>query len=346
MGDPYGSGVGNSPGEIEITGRLTAAERTEVDALIEAAAAEDGVRALDERATLLLGMPDATRHLLARAGKASAEGDESGEVGEVVGYAHLDLPAVITDEPPNAPAAGSPAEAATADLVVRPDHRGRGIGQALADALIAEAGRVPVQVWAHGPHPGAARLAAATGFTADRALAWMRRPLNGPNARPLPDIAPPAGVTIRTFAPGNDEQAWLAVNAAAFAAHPEQGRWTRADLDARIGAEWFDPAGFFVAERDGELVGFHWTKVHTGQVRGDEPGPAGEIYVLGVAPHAQGGGLAKALAVAGLAYLRDRGLPTVMLYVEAGNRAAVGLYERLGFTRAATDVMYHHEPAG
>ncbi|SFH17268.1 mycothiol synthase [Actinopolymorpha cephalotaxi] len=337
MGDPYGSGVGNSPGEIKITGRLSAAERATVDALVEAAAAEDGVRALDERATLLLGVPDATRHLLARSG---------GDAGDIVGYAHLDLPAVTTEDPTGETADGAPAQAATADLVVHPGHRGRGVGRALADALVAEAGPVPVQVWAHGPHPGAARLAAATGFTADRALAWMRRPLHGPGARPLPDIAPPAGVTIRAFEPGRDEQAWLAVNAAAFAAHPEQGRWTRADLDARTGAAWFDPAGFFVAERDGELVGFHWTKVHTGRIRGGEPGPAGEIYVLGVAPHAQGGGLAKALAVAGLAYLRDRGLATVMLYVEADNRAAVGLYERLGFTRAATDVMYHHEPAG
>jgi mycothiol synthase len=335
VGDPYGSGVGTSPGGIKITGRLSAAERTAVDALVGAAAAEDGVRALDERATLLLGVPDATRHLLALGGDGTGNGD-------VVGYAHLDLPAVTA----GGPADDDPAQAATADLVVRPDRRGRGIGRALADALVAEAGSVPVQVWAHGPHPGAARLAAATGFTADRALAWMRRPLHGPDARPLPDVTPPAGITIRTFEPGRDEQAWLAVNAAAFAAHPEQGRWTRADLDARIAADWFDPAGFFVAERDGELVGFHWTKVHTGRVRGGEPGPAGEIYVLGVAPHAQGGGLAKALAVAGLAYLRDRGLPTVMLYVEDGNRAAVGLYEKLGFARAATDVMYHHEPVG
>ncbi len=341
MGAPYGSGVGNSPGGIKITGRLSVAERQAVDALVGSAAAEDGVRALDERATLLLGVPDATRHLLALAGDGNGDGN-----GDVVGYAHLDLPAVTTDEPADEPADGAPAQVATADLVVRPDQRGHGVGRALADALVVEAGPVPVQVWAHGPHPGAARLAAATGFTADRALAWMRRPLHGPDARPLPDIAPPAGITIRTFEPGRDERAWLAVNAAAFAAHPEQGRWTRADLDARIAADWFDPAGFFVAERDGDLVGFHWTKVHTGQVRGDEPGPAGEIYVLGVAPHAQGGGLAKALAVAGLAYLRDRDLPTVMLYVEDGNRAAVGLYDKLGFVRAATDVMYHHEPVG
>ena len=217
--------------------------------------------------------------------------------------------------------------------------------------MLAEAAGRPVQVWAHGPHPAAARLAAATGFGPVRTLAWMRRPLAGADAPPLPDVATPDGITVRTFRPGQDDAAWLAVNAEAFAAHPEQGRWTRADLDARIAAAWFDPEGFFVAERTGApgaLVGFHWTKVHEGQARGGESGPVGEIYVLGVAPSAQGTGLAKALAVAGLRHLRDRGLATVMLYVEADNTPAVRLYERLGFVQAAADVMYRHpgRPAG
>ena len=52
---------------------------------------------------------------------------------------------------------------------------------------------------------------------------------------------------------------------------------TRADLDERMAEPWFDPAGFFLAERDGELLGFHWTKVH--------PDPAlGEVYVVGHRP--------------------------------------------------------------
>jgi mycothiol synthase len=46
------------------------------------------------------------------------------------------------------------------------------------------------------------------------------------------------------------------------------------------------------------------------------------------------------LTAAGLAYLRDRGLERVMLYVEADNTAAVRVYEALGFTRWGADISY------
>jgi mycothiol synthase len=96
---------------------------------------------------------------------------------------------------------------------------------------------------------------------------------------------------------------------------------------------WFDPAGFFLAERDGRLAGFHWTKV-------DGSG-AGEVYVVGVDPDEQGTGLGRALTLTGLRYLRDdRRLPEVTLYVDESNTAAIHMYSRLGFTRSVTDVMY------
>ncbi len=104
---------------------------------------------------------------------------------------------------------------------------------------------------------------------------------------------------IRTFRPGADEDDWIAVNARAFADHPEQGRITRRDLDDRLAESWFDPAGFFVAISAGRMVGFHWTKQHEDQL--------GEVYVLGVDPVAGGQGLGKALLTTGLRHLKRRG---------------------------------------
>ncbi len=217
------------------------------------------------------------------------------------------------------------------DLAVHPDARRRGVGTALAQAATAEPG--PLTAWSHGHHPGAAVLAGRLGFEAVRDLWVMRRPLSDLPDLPGPDASPADGIDVRAFEAGRDEEAFLAVNAEAFAHHPEQGGLTRAGLEEREAEPWFDPAGFFVAVRreDGRLVGFHWTKVH------DEDPPYGEVYVVGVSPSAQGGGLGRRLTLTGLHHLASRGLAEVLLYVEADNAPAVAVYERLGFRHDAQD---------
>jgi mycothiol synthase len=124
----------------------------------------------------------------------------------------------------------------TAALVVHPDARGAGHGSRLLAALL-RAGTRPLSVWAHGDLPAAGALARAYGMRRSRELWQMRRPLDST----LPVATWPAGVTVRTYVPGEDDTIWLAVNADAFADHPEQGRMTQADLDARLSTEWFDP---------------------------------------------------------------------------------------------------------
>src|SRR5580692_11956073 len=226
------------PGEgapaITVRERLTESEARDVLALVEAATEQDGVGPLSEHAMLHVrhgGDPRARDLLLV-------------SNGEVAGYAHLDP----TD----------PVEGPSGELAIHPAHRGQGLGLLLTRALAAEAGDRPLRLWAHGDLPAAAPLAAAAGFERVRALWKMRRPLQ-------PELDEPRvadGVTIRTFAVGRDEDAWTDLNARAFARHPEQGAWTREDLDLREREPWFDPDGFFLAERDRKLVGFHWTKIH------------------------------------------------------------------------------------
>ncbi|MYQ44922.1 mycothiol synthase [Streptomyces sp. SID4985] len=293
---------------LETQAELTPEQTRAVLDLLAAAAAVDGQQPVSEQGRLQLrgGAREGVSHLLLSYG------------GELVGYAQLE----DTD----------PVEAPAAELVVHPAHRGHGHGRALGTALLAASGK-RLRVWAHGGHPAARHLAQVLGLTLFRELRQMRRPLTGLE---LPDPVLPEGVTVRAFVPGQDETAWLSVNAAAFAHHPEQGSLTERDLADREAEPWFDPAGFFLAERGGELVGFHWTKTHP------EEG-LGEVYVLGVRPGSQGGGLGKSLTTIGLRHLAGRGLPTAMLYVDADNKAAVSVYERLGFTTHETDLMYRTE---
>ena len=183
-----------------------------------------------------------------------------------------------------------------------------------------------MRVWASGDGPGARALAAGLGLRPIRTLLVLGRSLSGD----LPPAEPPAGITIRTFRPGRDEDDWLAVNARAFAGHPEQGSLTRADLAERMAEPWFDPDGFLLAVREpaAEVVGFHWTKREAGST-------TGEVYVIGVDPDArESAASVPPCWVPGSATCARSAPREVDLYVEADNERARSLYRRYGFSLA------------
>ncbi len=153
----------------------------------------------------------------------------------------------------------------------------------------------------------------------------MRRP----STVPLPELVLPPGISIRGYR-DTDADAVIAVNAAAFAAHQEQGEMDATNLAERMAESWFDPAGLLLAEEtDGTLLGFHWTKRH------DED--LGEVYVVGISPVAQGRGLGRVLTLAGLHHLVSSGVDEVLLYTESDNAPAVHVYSGLGFDHAPED---------
>ena len=310
----------------DVLGRLSPSDVSAVHRLIEQVEAADGTAPLSEHVLLHLpyGGDAEVRNLLVR------------EDGDVVAYAHLD----VTDQ----------VEGSSAELAVAPAARGRGLGTALVHDLLAQVPDGRLRLWAHGDTAAAGALAARLGFVRSRVLLQLRRPLT----ELLPEPRVPDGVTVRTFVPGQDEQVWTELNNRAFRHHPDQGGWGVHEVELREKEPWFDPAGFFLAERDGRLVGFHWTKVHGGH-GGDAPHsheadhpehehhdhpPIGEVYIVGVDPDEQGRGLGPYLTLLGLHFLSERGLSEVLLYVDDSNVAAVKTYERLGFRRHAVDVMY------
>lgn len=225
-------------------------------------------------------------------------------------------------------AAAYAAGAAPVEIVVDPDRRRTGIGRRILDELLADG---EDRFWAHGDLPAAQALAASAGLVVVRELLVLRLTFDGPPA-PERDVD---GVTLRTYQT-DDADAIVAVNARAFAHHPEQGAMDRADLEHRMSLDWFDPAGLFVAERDGRVIGFHWTKIE----HSPDGQRIGEVYVVGIDPDAQGGGLGTALTARGLRHLHDQGLEVVDLYVEGDNAPALKVYRNLGFADHARDTLY------
>lgn len=194
------------------------------------------------------------------------------------------------------------------------------LGMVLREAAAAGATEVVVEVDGAGEVHD--QLATAHDLVLRREILQLQRDL---------PVGLPWQLDVRPFRPGEDDEAWLAVNNRAFAWHPDQAGWTLADLHARTAERWFDPAGFLLHEQDGRIDGFCWTKVHD-----EERPPVGEIFVIGVDPDAQGRGLGRALVLAGLDHLAGRGLTRGMLWVEADNGPARRLYAELGFVPVST----------
>lgn len=293
----------------------------DIKTLLAAAEESDGNPSISEQTLVTLRAADTGPHSVLTLALYAPDEDSDPATGQdLAGFA------VVVDE-----ADGT----GVLEIAVHPSYRNQGVADRLVRTLKSSRGFDGLRAWSHGNHEAAAELAARYGYGPVREL-WKMRLTTA--AAELPDVVLPDGVALRAFVPGKDEDAWLAANRAAFAHHPEQGSMTRADLEARMEEPWFDPAGFLLAEdREGQLLGFHWTKVHPRH--GSHPA-IGEVYVVGVTPAAQGMGLGKALTVAGIRHLQQQGLHAVMLYTDADNAPAVSLYRRLGFTRWDVDVMY------
>ncbi len=306
--------------EVSALTGLDAGQRADLVALVRRAGDADDHPALPEPQELalsgLLHPPEGSRVI-------SATDDE----GQLVGSA------VVTPDHDGS---------ATLHVVLDP-HRGDGGStfSVLAERALQHdvTGSGPVHLWAMQAGPAADGRAEHLGFVPERDLLQMRVPL--PLDHAVHEATRP--LATRPFVRGKDEEAWLRSNNRAFASHPEQGSWTREQLEERLAAPWVDLEGFLVADDPAGhgLVGSCWTKLHRDRVP-----VLGEIYVIGVDPAYHGHGWGRSLTVAGLDWLARQDVPVGMLYTDADNEAAVSLYRSLGFTVDHVDRSYRRDPAG
>jgi mycothiol synthase len=248
---------------------------------------------------------------------------------QVIGYAHLDQTDLVAGP--------------SVELVVDPTHQSQGIGQQLLGAAIKICGE-NLRLWVHGEQEAAHNLASSFNFEKIRTVLQMSKSLS--DIQQLPDIG--KEIKIRSFLPGIDSNEWLELNNKVFNDHPEQGGWQISDLNHRLSEEWFDEKGFFIVEKNKQVIGSTWTKVHGVHSHDHDSGashahPAiGEIYITAVDPAYAGLGIGKALTITALNYLKYQGLNDAMLYVDAENLAAIALYKSLGFTQFGRDVLYRY----
>jgi len=201
---------------------------------------------------------------------------------------------------------------------VHPDARGRGIGTWLrswTEARARERGATRVGQPINDRATDAARFLVDAGYT-PRHTSWI---LTMDHAERPTDPSPPEGVTLRTFRPGDADEA-LQMFEDAFAEVPDR---PAATLDTwrvmTIGRDGFAPEDLVLAEHEGEIVGGAFL------IDSDE------IWVdkFAVRRDQRNRGIARALLQVAFQRSFDRGYAVTSLSTDS-DRSAITFYERVG----------------
>lgn len=231
---------------------------------------------------------------------------------------------------------------ATVELVVRPQYRSLGVSTLLLERLGLQmpqpqgwlgTGATELQVWAHGAHPAADRM--ANRFTARRArVLWqVMKHFQGEMFTEIENTEADDTVTVSP----------VTADSAA-----ELKR-----LDAALAAEgavdWLGPPGTEHAlAADDALLAKDVAGLPVGSIRlvrgnysatSDEK--TGGVLCLSIDPsRADGSRVACALLNSGLRHLQCCGVTGVALHVDANDEKIVQLSRRLGFAHNRSDICY------
>jgi GNAT superfamily N-acetyltransferase len=216
-----------------------------------------------------------------------------------------------------------------------PAHAGRGVGSWIIERAVRHArdrGAPGVRATAPRQDRTARSLFEASAFARTRSSFDMGTPLDGT------EVAgePPAGVTLRAFVAGQDEEAAWSVSTIAFRDHWDHTIDVPYDVWR---SEWFgDPADqtqVLLAEIDGVAVGeLAWITMPSGAY----------VTSVGVLPEHRRHGVALALLNRAIADAAAAGHSELSLSVDSlSPTGAVALYERVGLEVWRTTDIFERE---
>ncbi|MCU0564996.1 MAG: GNAT family N-acetyltransferase [Oculatellaceae cyanobacterium Prado106] len=174
------------------------------------------------------------------------------------------------------------------------------------------------------------------GFTYERCFLRMGRSLT----EPIPEIELPNGFAIATSQGNQDRQLRVELHNAAFADHWNYHPWTL-EAATHWEQERYQPELDLIAiAPDGTYAAFCTNDIdpEDNAQRGVREGWVG---TLGTHPRFRRRGLARAMLVAGLRALCDRGMELAKLGVDTENpNQAMHLYESVGFQKIHANLSY------
>jgi len=220
---------------------------------------------------------------------------------------------------------------------VHPEHRRRGLASKLSSCAMRRARELGVRV-VHvnimSDNAVAKSVLSRLGFSLARRFLELK--LDMPNVH-WPDINQ---ATLECRHLQADEEVKLTqIQNLTFAGHWGYNPNTVEEITYKTKLSDFSPEDVILACDGDKIGGFCWTRVVF--ERGSDSGEReGQIYMIGVAPDYRGKGVGKKLLLAGLNYLKSKGLKIAVLFADSENEAACALYKSIGFRVRASSLWY------